>query len=84
MDTVRKSALNRRVLVLGSFAMHASGAHPLTTLLDTLPMACLGTQILHALMAKAGHATMQVEIDGTSDAKDAATPAPFLPSPLPL
>ena len=58
-------------LAFGSFAMHASGGHRLTTLLDVTPLKCLTTQILNGAMAKAGQTNLPVVVKGTSYAVDA-------------
>ena len=50
--------------------MHASGSHRLTHLLDRTPMACLTTQILNGLMARAGQANLPVVVNGKSYAMD--------------
>jgi len=58
-------------LAFGSFAMHAAGGYEIPRLLDNVPMQCLFTQFLHALMLKAGHATFAVKGEGKSYAIDA-------------
>ena len=62
-------------LAFGTFAMHASGSHRLTHLLDRTPMACLTTQILNGLMARAGQANLPVVVNGKSYAMDTLAPS---------
>ena len=57
-------------LAFGTFAMHASGGHRLTRLLDFTPMQCLTTQILNGFLIKAGQANLPVVAYGKSYAVD--------------
>lgn len=52
------------LLGLGSFAMHASGGHQTTSALDTVPMDCVLTTLVHLLLAKTNTAQL-VDIGGT-------------------
>lgn len=41
-------------LGFGSFAMHSSGSHPVTGMLDTVPMSCFTLNLLYQMLLKTG------------------------------